>query len=253
MVRRSKQYAARQDADRVEAQTHDRTWLVRLPGLLLVVGGLWLLSSLLLNSTFRVRQVVVEGNTILDDAQVQEVLGIDKQSIFRVSTRQCREALQAAYPCIEDISIRLRLPDRVLVRIEEYGSLLVWESGAKHWLVDEEGQVLGSVTQWGDLAVVHDVSGLAPEPGDRIIGVPWSYVMAVSEALPQADALWYDAFDGIIVRLGDDDTKIRLGHEGDAATKIFVARFILQALATRGTNINYVDLRNPRCYTVESH
>ncbi len=219
-----------------------RPWS-KIASAILLVASAVLFAHLLTDARFRVREVTVAGAQLVDATAVQAQIGLIGQSVFGVPARKLERDLQAAFGCIEQATVRCQLPNRVTVRLRERETVLAWESGGRFWWIAPDGQVLGATGDPKDRLVVHDLKGIAPDPGEYVIGVPWEYIEALAGELGELRSLDYALEEGLILTTQPDQWPVFLGYEGDAARKVAVLRELVGNLRAEGAQVEYIDLR----------
>jgi len=220
--------------------------LVKLPGLVLLVGSLWVLCSFFADPRFRVGEVVVEGANLVGEAEVARVVGVMNTSIFRVNTRELAARLESEFGLVEQAFVRCRLPDQVFLTLEEREAVAVWESGGRHWWIGHQGKVLGETAGAGGLAIIHDARGFAPQPQEHIVGVPWELAQEMREAIPAIQVFDYTSQEGLVLYVTANEWPVYLGHKGDARVKATLMWALVDELMTQGIDVAYIDLRNDR-------
>jgi cell division septal protein FtsQ len=229
-----------------ELSTRRINW-AKLPAILLLVGSMWVLYSLFSDARFRVTEVQIGGTRLLRRSDVERVVNVVNTSIFHVGTRRLEARLEREFGCIGHAAVTCRLPNRVSVTIAEQEVNLVWESGGRFWWVGNDGQVLGAADGPGDLLVVHDLGGYAPEPQGRIAGVPWTHALELRQAWPAMKSFDYTREKGLIVYCATPSQwPVYLGFQGSAAEKVAILKSLIEMLSAKGADVEYIDLRNER-------
>ena len=193
---------------------------------------------------YRVDTVEVEGVGLSSETDVERVANVQGKSIFRVRARELENRLGTELARIERASVVCQLPNRVVINLREHEGLLLWESGGQYWLVDCQGNVLGTATDLGQMILIRDLEGLAPDPQGYIIGVPWRLAQEMADALPAIRSYDYTREKGLVLYVTANEWPVFLGHKGEAQTKIALMRAVVDQLAARGIDVEYIDLRN---------
>ncbi len=216
----------------------------RLVALALVVASVLCLRVLFTNERFRVERLAVSGNQVVTADEIQTAAGVLGSSIFRVQPGRVRAALLARFGGLAEVRVTCRLPNEVRVAVRERPGMLVWESGGRYWWVSADGETLGEAPGPGALMVVHDLSAVALEPTGYIVGPPWALVGALQAQLPNLRECEYSVDYGLVMRVGEGNWPVYLGHSGDVATKVAVAQALVNTLTQQGADVEYIDLRN---------
>jgi len=199
---------------------------VRLPGVVLLVACIWLLIILLSNQDYRVQAVVIEGTREIASGDIAEIVDIEG--------------------CIESVAVRCQLPGKVIVTIREKDVVLVWNSGDRYWWLGADGEVLGEADGPGELVVVRDRCGTAPEPATHVAGVPVALVSGLGEALPACRVYDYAPDEGLIAYVTAEMWPVFLGREGDPYVKAAILTSLVSELVEYRESVEYIDLRNER-------
>ncbi|HET7495068.1 MAG TPA: FtsQ-type POTRA domain-containing protein [Candidatus Limnocylindrales bacterium] len=98
------------------------------------------------NSTvFEARTIAVEGTVLTDaaaiSAAVEDVRG---QNLFTLLTRPLEDRVRRI-PTVRGVVVSVRLPETLVVRIRERTAILVWQLGARRYLVDADGRLFAIV------------------------------------------------------------------------------------------------------------
>ena len=113
-------------------------------------------------STFSFGHLVLEGATFTDPADVHRALeGVQGQNLFGLRTGPIEAGL-ADLPTVQGVEVAVRLPESLVVHLEERTPILVWRVGARRYLVDADGRLFARV---GDDAAV--ATGALPVVEDR--------------------------------------------------------------------------------------
>jgi cell division protein FtsQ len=125
-----------------------------------ISAGLTLFLLLLLYvmwtaSPFMVNQAVVRGNQRLDAAEINAMLSLLGEPIFKAIPAQIEADLNTAFPELESVQVHVSLPNRILVEVVERVPLVAWyQEGSMTW-IDANGVAF---TPRGDTAGLLQVS-----------------------------------------------------------------------------------------------
>jgi cell division septal protein FtsQ len=94
------------------------------------------------NSTaFGYGNATVEGATFTDPAAVVAALEDARgANLFALKTRPFEERI-AEIPTVRSADVSVRLPDTLAVKVRERTPILIWQVGARRYLVDADGQL----------------------------------------------------------------------------------------------------------------
>jgi cell division septal protein FtsQ len=150
-VRRTHRTQMRSPRLRVSREKIRQAWRatrVRLLGLVLLSGLLALLGYMFFSWDFYVYGATITGNRWLADEVIYAASGVDTQNIFWISPRRVAAAIEQV-PGVRQASVRVSLPARVRIRIEEREPVLVWRTPSGDLWLDSEAVALESTTTAG--------------------------------------------------------------------------------------------------------
>jgi cell division protein FtsQ len=109
-----------------------------------ISAGLTLLLGLLLYTmgtanTFKVTAAEVSGNQRLDTAEVNAMLGMVGQPIFKAIPSQIEKNLRAAFPDLAGVHVTVAFPNRINVALVERTPILIWSQDGKTTWIDTNG------------------------------------------------------------------------------------------------------------------
>jgi len=258
------------DADALRRRWRHRArhYVAQLPAVILLVGALWLLVTLFSDARFQINEVTIRavapepagtergvlagaqpdvGLRVVRAEEIQQAADIVGTNIFRLNSAETEERLKRQFGCLERVAIDPWLPNQVLVTVQEYETVLVWESGGRSWWVNAQGKILGPVTNATDLVVIHDTLGHAVlgdgDLPEYIVGVPWGLAQEMVKALPAARSFDYTEDEGLILHVTTAQWPVYLGYKGDARAKVGLMQALVGELMAKKINVQYIDLR----------
>lgn len=240
---RSTTYASEIEASPTASRRRATPWS-KAGAALLLAGALILGYDLLTQPRFRVQAVQVQGVELLDREAIAAQADAVGKTVFAVRAERLAQQIEERFPVAQRVTVRCTLPRQVTITVQEHEVALVWESGGRAWWIGQEGRVLGETADPRGRAVVHDLKGLARDPQEYVLGVPWDYARAVARAMPDVRDMDYALEEGLIIAWGPEGRPVFMGREGDAQAKAAILQALSQQLATRGIAMDYVDLRN---------
>lgn len=117
------------------------------------------------SSAFVFEDVQLEGATFTDPKAIEDALDeVRGENLFGLRTGILEAGIREL-PTIRGADVTVRLPDRLLVRVEERTPILVWRVGARRYLVDAEGRLFARLG--GDPAAQPAGSAALPVVEDR--------------------------------------------------------------------------------------
>jgi hypothetical protein len=110
----------------------------------MVSGILFLLLAALLlylwtSPNYRVEMAETVGNQRVTSSDINTVIGAYNESIFGIDPAAIAEQLQKAFPDFKSISVKVSLPNTIVVSVEERQPVLAWQQGGNISWVDAEG------------------------------------------------------------------------------------------------------------------
>ena len=130
---------------------------------LVVLGIIFVMSVL-----FRVSDIQVEGNTHYTDAEIIRAIDIEPgDNLFFFNRFAAFARVYSKLPYIENGSVERRLPNKVIITVEETTALAYLELGEEQWTLDRNCKVLGKAAE-GETESLIPIVGIAP--GTLLIG-----------------------------------------------------------------------------------
>lgn len=122
-------------------------------------AGLWMeeaAKTATAAAGLRVEGVVVDGRRETDAANILRALGIRQgDPILFLDPQEARQRLEAL-GWVKSARVERRLPNTLVIRLEERQALAIWQRGGSFDLIDAEGAVIGTqgLSRYGHLLVV---------------------------------------------------------------------------------------------------
>jgi hypothetical protein len=108
------------------------------------------------SSAFRYSDLHIEGATFTAPEDVQEALeAVRGANLFQLRTGPLEADLRKL-GTVRDATVAVRLPDSLVVDLEEREAILVWRVGARRYLVDDAGRLFARL----DEATAAEATGL---------------------------------------------------------------------------------------------
>jgi cell division septal protein FtsQ len=132
------------------------------------------------SSAFADGRLEVEGAVFTPTEELEAAMAEAKGvNLFALTTAPL-EARLAELPTVAGAAVSVRLPDTVAVRLTEREPILVWELGARHYLVDVDGNIFARIDAEDPPAAAASL----PRVQDRRAG---SVGLAVGQSLDPVD------------------------------------------------------------------
>ena len=142
-------------------------FLYRLLSVLLICGCLVAAVTLF----FRVDTVVITGEKRYTEEEIREASGVqDGDNLFLLNKYQVIRNIADALPYIEleNTHIQRKLPDTLLIQVQECGDPLAWEQDGAVWLVSPDGKIVEQTDSTAGYPIIDGCRLLAPSVGTRI-------------------------------------------------------------------------------------
>lgn len=195
--------------------------------------------ALSLTVFFNLEQIQVSGESPYTDQQLVEESGLQLgENLLRIDRSGVSGRLLAAFPYLEEVHLRLRLPNRVVIEVRQAVPYSAIEYNGYTLLLNEQGRVLEaglSETPEGFLRVVGIDPGDQVQPGQYLWEEASQQVQtlqAVTEAirasgLTEIDLV--DLSDFLNIRLlYQNRLAIELGSQSDLEYKLEFAKYAIE-------------------------
>lgn len=92
---------------------------------------------------FRIEEITVEGSTRYTDMQIIEASGIETgKSLYGLNKFTAIDRIKQNFSYIEEVTIRRRIPDTIVVTVTERKPVAVISTGGTYWLIDSGAKLL---------------------------------------------------------------------------------------------------------------
>ena len=194
---------------------------MRLPSIPSIRFGWRLISAVLIcllgfviyflwsSPMFNVEVISVSGLVRLTDDEINAVADVVGKSIIFVDSDVAESQLQAAFPELENVSVKTEVPNKVLVNLVERQPVLAWEEDGQTYWIDEYGTAYLphgdrnpsiSVQAEGLLGSSLEDEELEIEGENQDLSIPMNLVnsiLVLSEKIPDGSPITYDSSHGI--------------------------------------------------------
>ena len=211
-----------------------------LGGLLLLALG-WLAYQLFATDAFYVYEAGVVGNQLVPAEEIYQNSGLEGMSIFWINPAQI-EATIVSLPNIKEARVHCGLPDRVTIEVVERQPQVIWQQGEKRYWIDEEGAVLPARGDLPEATVIVDLDERPVQPGDRVDPQVIAGAQKLRSLLPELTTVQYASRTGISFR-SEQGWPIYLGQGEDIEQKVAIMKAMLQEIAAKGVQPQFIDLR----------
>ncbi|MEO5884291.1 MAG: FtsQ-type POTRA domain-containing protein [Candidatus Limnocylindrales bacterium] len=166
------------------------------------------------SSAFEFAQVRLEGASFTPAADVEAALDeVRGENLFRLDTGPLEDELRRLQT-VREASVAVRLPDTLVVRLEERTAILLWRVGERRYLVDLDGNLFARLgddqpTEAASLPVIEDkrAASAGLSVGRRLEAVDLDAATRLASLVPtdlgsEADGLdvWVSDANGFVIR-----------------------------------------------------
>lgn len=120
---------------------------------------------------FRVETIVVSGQIRYTEEQICEASGVESgDNLYLLNKHDIAARIGQALPYIESIRINRKLPDTLLIEVQECGPPMVMVQNGFAWLISPQGKILEQLEESaaGEYALISGCQLLAPTVGESI-------------------------------------------------------------------------------------
>lgn len=211
-----------------------------LGGFLLLALG-WLTYQFFATDAFYVYEAKVIGNQLVPAEEIYQHSGLEGISIFWINPAQIETAV-ASLPNIKEAEVHCGLPDKVTIQVVERQPQVIWQQGEKRYWIDEEGTVLTARGELTGATVIVDLDERPVQPGDRVDPQVIAGAQKLRSLLPELAAVQYAPRTGISFQ-SEQGWPIYLGQGEDMEQKVAIMNALLQEIAAKGVQPQFMDLR----------
>lgn len=119
---------------------------------------------------------------------------ISKDNLLLINENSLKKYLMNKFNRIEDVEIQKKFPDKIMIFIKEKQFKLIFLTGGKQYLIDENGKAWSKgdfnleENEENNLAILKNESDKAPESGNNVLKTDFmDYIMKIKEGV-QSDA-----------------------------------------------------------------
>jgi cell division protein FtsQ len=201
-----------------------------------------------------VASVTIEGSKVLSVEQANQIAGVQGFNIFQVDSAAVRARLAEKAALLKGVSVETRLPNHVIIHVEERRPATVWVmSDGTPLLASDDHVVVGAASTLEGYVTIFD---RGPATDTLKVGAPMPVRKAdaadtaqqVYMAIPAATDLsvrqleW--APDNGITAITTDGRRIEFGTGEDLDQKIKIVQAVEQQLSQGGKAWTTLDVRS---------
>lgn len=217
------------------------TYVCRLPSALLLIALAWASYILFTSPDFYVYGAEVRGNSAVTPEEVYAASGLEGLSIFWVDPATISERVQTL-PNIKSAHVRVLLPARVIISIEERTPELIWQTGDAQWWVDAQGTLVPPRGVLSDTLTIIDTDARPVSAGDTLDTSISQAAQSLRRLLPGLRVIHYSRATGISFKTGEG-WPVFLGDGQNIDAKLTILLALYKDLLARGVSPEFIDVR----------
>ncbi len=142
--------------------------LVRFALLLVIILAVF--YYVFFSSKFRIKDIIVEGNSLVSRDEIVGVLP-QNQNIFRLDIEQSKSLITTKFPEINEVEIYRGIPDALKIVVVERENKIVWRTNNELYYISNSGIATRKITTDGikNLPVVVDTKNLPVQLGKPLV------------------------------------------------------------------------------------
>jgi len=206
-----------------------------------------ILWQCLASPAFLVGPAIVSGNKGLATSEVIEATKrLQGRNIFLVDPQEAWQSVKSL-PGVKDVSVRLELPNRLLIEISDEEPQLIWEvRGVQYW-IGRDGETIkaGSAPTRSLLITNPDPKAAPLKQGQRVDTRAISTVQQLQQLLPnQVRSYEWSPFGGITV-VSNEGWRAGIGWDDNLEAKVEMIRATIRLVTERREALKAVDVHTP--------
>jgi len=139
-----------------------------ITGAILTFAVVIIVTVFLMSVFLRVSDISVEGNIHYTDEEIIKAIDIEQgDNLFFFDRFAAISRVFAKLPYVEEVSVTRRLPNKVIITVQECKALAYIAVGDEYWTIDRSCKILGKATN-EELGTLIRIDGV--EPGTLLIG-----------------------------------------------------------------------------------
>ncbi len=145
---------------------------------------------------FNISKLIIEETNFVDRDEIEEIayqhLTKENKNIWQFDGYQLEKEIKNTFPLVGEVIIQKGVPDTLRIKIKEREPALIWDSGEKKYLIDQEGFAFSKLVDYqekkeqflADLLTVNDKSQLPVEVGQKLVSSHWvDFIGAIDNKL----------------------------------------------------------------------
>lgn len=213
----------------------------RLAAALLLLFAAWVIYAVFNSSNFYVYGINVQGNVRVTDEEVYSISGLEGLSVFWVNPAAVARQVETLSH-VKSADVKVRLPARVTITLQERTPVILWQTGDAQWWVDTEGVILPPRADLSDVLTIIDADAQPLSSGERLDPAIIQTAQSLRQLLPELPEMNYSRTTGISFTTGEG-WPVYLGDGQDMDAKLTILVNLRKDLMARGITPEFVDVR----------
>ena len=213
----------------------------RLVAALVLAFAGWLIYAIFNSSNFYVYGIQVQGNSTVTTEEVYSTSGLEGLSVFWVDPAAVARRVETL-PNVRLAHVKVRLPARVIVTVEERTPVILWQTGDAQWWVDVEGIIFPPRADLSNALTIIDTDAQPVSPGESLDPTIIQTAQSLRRLLPELPVMNYSRVTGISFTTGEG-WPVYLGDGHDMDAKLTILVNLRKDLMARGITPEFIDVR----------
>lgn len=164
-VRRKREISPEKLQKRRERRQKIYRILSRIGFFLVLIGA----AVAALTLFFKVDRIELVGTDRYSKAQIVSQISIDEgDNLYLWDKISVSDTITTEFPYVQDVQIRRKLPNRIVISVTECTAALAVQSGTGYYLLSDNGKILEYTDDPGELIAVSGVSLSGRTPGEYL-------------------------------------------------------------------------------------
>jgi cell division protein FtsQ len=218
----------------------------RIAGLMVLLLCLWIIYLMFDRDAFYVYGAKIEGNRILNSAEIYAASQADNLSVFWINPAIVKANIEAL-PNIKTARVKVTLPANLFIKVEERHPEVLWQTGDSIWWIDNEGTFVPPrqrPDESQDRLRIVDGDAQPVKASDKIDLSIIRGAQIVNEHKPEVTELFYTQAYGLLY-FTPEGWPVYMGENINMQAKLLAADAVRTDLLARNVVPAFIDMRNP--------
>jgi cell division protein FtsQ len=218
-----------------------QTFVSRLIAALLLVTLGWATYAIFDSPNFYAYGAQVQGNAVVSDEEVYAASGLEGLSTFWIDPEKVSTQVEAL-PNVRSAQVKVRIPARVTITVEERNPELIWQTGETRWWVDAEGTFVPPRADLSNALIIVDIDAQPVAAGQALDPTILEAAISLHRLLPDLKVLHFSRTTGISFKTREG-WPVYLGDGKNMRAKLTILVTLYNDLLTRGVSPEFIDIR----------